>query len=61
MTDFSKPYRNVPFFGLWAEQGTDRQGKAAALAVLESARDRCIEEDVRQNAEVKAALEWLSR
>jgi len=59
--DFSTPYRNVPFFGVWAEESADGYGRLAALAILQSALDRCREEDMRHDTDTTAALAYLSR
>ena len=57
--DFSKPYREVVWFGLWAHETADDYGKREALTVLAGAVDCCTEDDMRENREVIAALTWL--
>jgi hypothetical protein len=60
-SDFSTPYRNVPFFGVWAEESADRFGKTAALDVLEAAFKCCYDEDVREDPDFIAAVAYLSK
>jgi hypothetical protein len=61
MRDFSKPYRDVAFFGIWADDSADHAGRRDALAVVACAVERCQDEDVRQDEELAAALAFLSR
>lgn len=58
--DFARPYQNVPYFGIWAEESADDYGKRDAATVLRDAVMRCVEEDMR-TPEVFAALEYLAR
>ena len=58
--DFDRTYRQVTFFGTWAEETADSFGQRDALAVLEDALQRCEDEDVR-GFETFSALDYLSR
>jgi hypothetical protein len=57
--DFSKPYRGVQYFGVWADESADDYGKRDAMAVLCAAVACCYDEDAR-TAEVAAALAYLT-
>lgn len=56
--NFSKPYAGVKFFGVWAEETADIFGRRDALAVLHEVRDRCREQDMR-NEHTSAAIAFL--
>ena len=56
--DFSKPYRDVGYFGIWAEETGDDYGRRDTLAVIRGAVIDCYDEDMRTK-EVTAALAWL--
>lgn len=57
---FHKPYTGVKYFGVWAEETADTFGRRDALAVLADVRDRCRDEDMR-NDHTAAALAYLER
>ena len=59
--DFSKPFRGVAYFGIWATDTADDYGRREALTVLRGAVDSCIDDDMRDNREVAAALSYLAR
>jgi hypothetical protein len=61
MHDFSKPYRKVTYFGLWADDTADDYGKRDAMAILADAARRCFDEDMRQRQELQNALDYLAR
>jgi hypothetical protein len=61
MQDFSRPYRKVPYFGIWAEETADQYGKRDAMAVLADAAGCCFDDDVRQRQELLRALDYLAR
>jgi hypothetical protein len=61
MQDFAKPYRKVPYFGIWAEESADQYGKRDAMAVLAEAAGCCFDDDVRQRPELQRAIEYLAR
>lgn len=56
--DFARPYRDVGYFGIWAEETGDDYGRRDAVAVIRGAVIDCYEEDMRTR-EVAAALAWL--
>lgn len=56
--DYSAPYQNVAFFGVWAFEAEG--GKRDAMAVLCDAANRCRDQDMR-TPEVFGALDWLAR
>lgn len=58
MQDFSEKYRNVAFFGLWAEEYADEYGKRDAWEILRNALKRTKDEDVKSD-ELEAALRFL--
>lgn len=60
MRDFSAKYRGVAHFGLWAEESGDRFGDRDAWNILVEACRRCSCEDVREDEDVNAALEWFA-
>ena len=55
MQDFARPYRKVPYFGIWAEETADQYGKRDALAVLADVAGCCFDDDVRQRPELLRA------
>jgi len=55
---FSKSYSGVKYFGVWAEETADAFGKRDALAVLHDVRERCRDEDMR-NEHTAAAVAFL--
>ena len=59
--DFSKPYRGVAYFGVWAGETCADYGTRAALDVLIAAVKRCRDEDMREDRETADALAWLTR
>lgn len=59
--DFSKPFRGVAWFGIWATDTADDYGRRSALTVLRGAVDCCMDDDMRENREVAAALSYLAR
>jgi len=61
MTDFSKPHRGVTYFGLFAEETADDYGRRAAVTILARAAERCTDEDMREDREVRAALDYLAQ
>jgi hypothetical protein len=61
MQDFSKPYRGVAYFGVWAEDTADDYGRRDASNVLAGAVECCADEDMREDREVRAALGYLAR
>ena len=61
MNDYSKPYRGVAWFGLWATDTADDYGRRDAVTVLAGAAEVCQDEDMRQDREVRAALDYLMR
>jgi hypothetical protein len=56
--DFAQPYRQVGYFGIWADETGDDYGKRDALAAIRGAVIDCFDEDMRTR-EVAAALGWL--
>lgn len=56
--DFGRPYRQVGYFGIWADETGDDYGKRDAVAVIRGAVIDCYDEDMRTK-EVAAALAWL--
>ena len=56
--DFGQPYRQVGYFGIWADETGDDYGRRDAVAVIRSAVIDCYDEDMRTR-EVAAALAWL--
>ena len=61
MTDFSKPHRGVTYFGLFAEDTADDYGRRTAVTILGAAAERCTDEDMREDREVRDALDYLTR
>jgi len=61
MTDFSKPHRGVAYFGLWATETADEYGRRAAVTILATAAELCTDEDMREDREVRAALDYLAQ
>ena len=59
MNDYSKPYRGVAWFGLWASDTADDYGRRDAVKVLADAAERCLDEDMREDREVRGALAFL--
>jgi hypothetical protein len=59
--DFSKPFRGVAWFGIWATDTADDYGRREALLVLAGAIDMCMDDDMRNNPEVGRALSYLAR
>lgn len=60
MQDFSRRYRGVAHFGLWAEEGADRLGDRDAWEILVDAARRCRDEDVRTMIVIDA-IGWFER
>ena len=56
--DFGRPYRQVGYFGIWADETGDDYGRRDAVAVIRGAVIDCYDEDMR-TGEVAAALAWL--
>lgn len=61
MTDYSRPYKGVAYFGLWATDTADDYGRRDAAMILAGAVDICADEDMREDREVRAALDYLAR
>lgn len=61
MSDFSRPYRGVAYFGTWATETADDYGQRDAATVLAGAVECCADEDMREDREVRAALSYLAR
>lgn len=61
MHDFSRKYRGVSHFGLWAEESADTLGNRDAWAILCDAARRCSAEDMRKEPNMLAALNWFKR
>ena len=59
MKDYSKPYRGVAWFGLWASDTADDYGRRDAVKVLADAAERCFDEDMREDRDVRGALAYL--
>lgn len=59
MSDFSKTYRRVPFFGIWAEDTADTFGARDAMAILAAAVEQCQDDDLRHRQDVLDALTYL--
>jgi len=57
--DFAQPYRNVPYFGIWADETADDFGRRDACAVIRDAVMRCYDEDMR-TPDLSAALDYLT-
>lgn len=60
MTDFSKPYGDVAYFGIWASETAGDYGTRDAVAVLTGAVKRCTDEDMRHDRETADALTYLT-
>jgi hypothetical protein len=60
MNNFSDPYRQAVFFGVWADETADRYGQRDALQILADAAERCMESDMRTR-DVLEALKYLER
>lgn len=61
MQDFSKKYRGVAHFGLWADEAADRYGDRDAWNILCDAIKRCTTEDIRDASQVSEALVWFEK
>lgn len=61
MHDFSKKYRGVQHFGLWAEEAADGRGTLDAFTIVQLAAARTGCYDLRKDERVMHALEWLER
>lgn len=59
MKDFSKPYRGVAHFGLWANESADVYGHRDAMAILADAIERSRDVDLRHDQAVTDALDYL--
>jgi hypothetical protein len=60
MADFSKPYSDVAYFGIWASETADDYGSRDAVAVLTAAVKRCADEDMREDRDTADALAYLT-
>ncbi len=60
MKDYSEKYRNVTFFGIWAEEYADDYGRRDAWEIIRDALKRTKDEDVKSD-ELEAALCFLER
>lgn len=61
MTDYGRIHAGVPYFGIWASETMDDFGRQDAVLVLRGAVDCCTDDDMRENREVIAALDYLTR
>ena len=61
MTDYGRIHRDVAWFGIWASDTADDYGKRDASTVLAGAVEMCADEDMREDREVRGALEYLTR
>ncbi len=59
--DFSKSHRGVAYFGIWATETADDYGRRDASTVLAGAVEICMDEAMRRDREVIAALAYLTR
>lgn len=57
--DFSKAYRGVQYFGVWADDTADAYGMRDAMAILASAAERTQDEDLRHDRPTLEALDYL--
>jgi hypothetical protein len=60
MTDFSKPYGDVAYFGIWASETATDYGTRDAVAILTAAVKRCRDEDMREDRETLDAIAYLT-
>lgn len=60
MTDYSKPYSDVAYFGIWASETAADYGQRDAVKVLAEAAERCMDEDMREDWNVRDALAYLA-
>ena len=60
MKDYSKPYRGVAWFGLWAEESADIYGGRAALDILAKGIERTQDDDIRADQDILDALAYLT-
>ena len=60
MADFSKPYGDVAYFGIWATETAADYGTRDAVAILTGAVKRCADEDMRDDRETADALAYLT-
>jgi hypothetical protein len=58
--DYAKPYKDVPYFGVWAEETANIYGARDALAVLAEAVRRTYETDLRHDQATLEALDYLT-
>ncbi|TXM96124.1 hypothetical protein FV242_33970, partial [Methylobacterium sp. WL64] len=58
--DYSKIYRDVAHFGVWAHDGADHHGKQDAMAILAAAVEQTEERDFRHDRDVLEALDYLT-
>ena len=61
MNDYGRIHRGVAWFGIWATDTADDYGKRDALTVLAGAVEICADEDMREDREVRGALDYLMR
>ena len=60
MTDYARIHRGVAWFGIWATDTADDYGRRDAVTVLVGAVEMCGDEDMRENREVRGALDYLT-
>ena len=60
MTDFGKIYRDVAYFGIWADDTADMNGATDALDVLRQAVEHSRDQDLRHDQAVTDALDFLA-
>jgi hypothetical protein len=53
-----RPYRQVGYFVIWADETGDNFGRRDAMAMIRGAVIECYDEDMR-TAELSGALDWL--
>lgn len=59
MRDFSKKYRGVPHFGIWAEETADQFGNRDAWRILWDGVRRCTTDDIRNDPYLQDAIDWF--
>ena len=59
--DFSRTYRGVPYFGVWASESADVFGNRDAMAILATAIEQCQDDDLRHCRDVRDALDYLEQ
>lgn len=59
MRDFSKKYRGVPHFGIWAEETADQYGDRDAWRILWDGVRRCTTDDISIDPLIMDAVDWF--